>query len=163
MCRMVKRGAMNLHRMLKSKKGISPILATLLLIVIAVAAIIVTYAWVMTFIGAQTTSGGVLLEKENVYWNSTASTTSITVKNRGTSDAKIVRLYINDAQTNLLPVTEYTDLGTGKLLPAGETLTIVLSWPNSFDSSWTNGDTYYFKVVPEAGAELLFTDRTPSS
>jgi len=35
--------------MLKSKKAISPILATLLLIVIAVAAIVVTYAWVMTY------------------------------------------------------------------------------------------------------------------
>ncbi|MGQ9744095.1 MAG: archaellin/type IV pilin N-terminal domain-containing protein, partial [Candidatus Bathycorpusculaceae bacterium] len=34
---------------LKSKKAISPILATLLLIVIAVAAIVVTYAWIMTY------------------------------------------------------------------------------------------------------------------
>ncbi len=38
-------------RMIKSRKAISPILATLLLVVIAVAAIVVTYAWIMTYMG----------------------------------------------------------------------------------------------------------------
>jgi len=36
--------------LMKSKRAISPILATLLLIVIAVAAIVVTYTWIMTYI-----------------------------------------------------------------------------------------------------------------
>ena len=148
--------------MLKSKKGISPILATLLLIVIAVAAIIVTYAWVMTFMGSQTTAGGTLLGIENVSWNATTSITNIVVKNIGTSDAKIVRCYIGSAATNLIEVTTNTDLGTGKLLPVGQTITIVLSWPNALSTSWTSGRTYYFKVVPETGTEKEFTWKSPS-
>ena len=47
-----------MKNVLKAKKGISPILATLLLIVIAVSAVIVTYAWVMTFTGSTTSQAG---------------------------------------------------------------------------------------------------------
>ncbi len=153
----------NLPRILKSNKGISPILATLLLIVIAVAAIIVTYAWVMTFMGAQTTAGGTFLDVENVSWNSTASTTSIVVKNTGTSDAKIMRLYVGETASNLIEVTTYTDLSSGKLLPVGQTVTIVLSWPNALASSWANGKTYYFKIAPEVGTAKEFISKAPST
>lgn len=148
--------------MLKSKKGISPILATLLLIVIAVAAIVVTYAWVMTFMGAQSGSAGTLLDIENVGpWNPT--NTTIIVKNTGTSDAKIVRLYIGTEVTDLREVTANTDLGTGKNLPVNQIVNIVLSWPNALASSWIKGKTYYFKIAPEAGAELEFTRDAPST
>jgi len=154
----------NLPKMLKSRKGISPILATLLLIVIAVSAIVVTYAWVMTFMGAQTGAGGTILDVENVYWNDTANTTSVVVKNIGTSDAKIVRFYIGDTVSNLLEVTVNTDLGTaGKLLAVDQTITIVLDWPNSLASSWTSGKTYYFKIAPEAGIAKEFTSKAPSA
>jgi len=143
---MIEKGGKSLRKVLTSKKGISPILATLLLVVIAVAAIIVTYAWIMAFMGAQTVAGGTMLGIENVSWNTTASTTSMTVNNIGVSDAKIVRLYIGTTSSNLIPVTINTDIGPGKLLPVGQTVTITLSWPNALSSSWTNGKTYYFKI-----------------
>ena len=143
-------------RLLKSKRGISPILATLLLIVIAVAAIIVTYAWVMAFMGAQTGAGGTILSVENIYWNTTALTTSITIRNIGTSDATIVRLYAGTTTSNLIQVTISTDIGEGKTLPAEQTVIVVLKWPNALSASWTSGKVYYFRVVPVAGAELSF-------
>ena len=154
----------NLQKMLKSKKGISPILATLLLIVIAVAAIIVTYAWVMTFMGAQSSAGGTILELEiPPSWNSTASTTTIVVRNKGTSDALIVRLWIGESTSSLIQVTAYTDLGTGKSLPTNQIVTVVLNWPNALSSSWTSGKTYYFRIVPEVGTPLEFTGKAPST
>jgi len=146
----------------RSKKGISPILATLLLIVIAVAAIIITYAWVMTYMGSQTSAGGTLLDVENVSWNSTAKTTTIVVKNIGTSDAKIVRLYIGETASNLIDVTANTDLNTGKSLPVNQRVEIVLSWPNTFAQQWTNGKTYHFKVAPESGQPKEFTWQAPA-
>lgn len=161
---MVKREVSNLHKMLRSKKGISPILATLLLIVIAVAAIIVTYAWVMTFIGAQTGAGGTMLDIENVGpWR--PGNTTIVVRNIGTSDAKIVRLYLGNTGSNLSDVTASTDLGPGKELPVDQTVSIVLYWPNKLTTatSWTNGKTYYFKVYPETGAPKEFSWTAPSS
>ncbi len=153
----------NLPKMLKSKKGISPILATLLLIVIAVAAIVVTYAWVMTFMGAQTGAGGTLLDIENVGpWTST--NTTIVVKNIGPSDATIVRLYIGNTVSNLIDVTSYTDLGTtGKVLPVNQKIDVILDWPNALASSWTNGKTYYFRVVPETGTPKDFSWKAPST
>ncbi|UCD96092.1 MAG: hypothetical protein JSV35_06250 [Candidatus Bathyarchaeota archaeon] len=146
---------------LKDKKGISPILATLLLIVIAVSAIIVTYAWVTTFIGSQTTAGGTRLEVENVYWNSSASTTVFTVRNVGTSDAQIERLYVGERASNLVEVTAYTDLSDGKLLSVEQTVMITLDWPNNLAVAWYSGETYYFKISPEAGAAHEFTWKTP--
>ena len=141
--------------MLKSKKAITPILATLLLIVIAVAAIVVTYAWIMTYMTSAGQQAGVMLGKENIYWNSTDKKTYITIKNSGTANAKIVRLYMGTTQYNLIDVTASTDIGTGKPLNANSAITITLSWPNSVvNSTWTLGDYYYFKIVPETGQEL---------
>lgn len=141
-------------KMLTSKKAISPILATLLLIVIAVAAIVVTYAWIMTYMSSAGQQAGVILYKENVYWNSTEKKTYITIGDSGTSDAKIVRLYLGTSQNNMINVTAATNIGTGKMLTAKSVITIVLSWPNSVANSWNAGDYYYFKIVSETGQEL---------
>jgi hypothetical protein len=116
----------------------------------------------MTFMGAQTTAGGTLLDVENVYWNSDALTTSLVIKNIGTSDAKIARLYVGNTASNEIEVTTSTDLGTGKLLPVGETVLVVLDWPNDLATSWTAGKTYYFKVAPTAGTPKEFTWKAPS-
>lgn len=150
-----------MRSLLRAKKAISPILATLLLIVIAVGAIIVTYAWVMTFIGAQTTTGGTILKEENVYWNASASTTTITIKNIGTSDATIVDLYAGTTTLSLPEVTQYTDLGDGKDILVNQKVTIVLSWPNAVAQSWISGERYYFKVSPEQGTPIEFYARAP--
>mgnify|MGYP000595488591 CR=1 FL=1 len=139
--------------MLKTKKAISPILATLLLIVIAVAAIVVTYAWIMTYMSSAGQQAGVILYKENVYWNSTDNKTYITIGNSGTSNTKIVRLYLGITQNNLIDVTASTDIGSGLTLNAKSVVTIKLSWPNTLASAWTPGNYYYFKVVAETGQE----------
>jgi flagellin-like protein len=138
----------------KSKKAISPILATLLLIVIAVAAIVVTYAWIMTYMTSAGQQAGVMLYKENVNWNITENKTYIVIGNSGTANAKVVRLYMGASQNNLINVTASTNLGTGILLNAKTVITITLSWPNSLADLWTAGNYYYFKVVTETGQEL---------
>lgn len=142
------------RRILKSRKGISPILATLLLIVIAVAAIVVTYAWIMTFMGNASQQADVILNKQNVYWNSTDATTTITIGNSGSSNGKIMRLYFGTAQNNLVDVTVFTNIGTGITLPARSASNVILSWPNDLAPSWTAGDNYYFKVTLDSGQAL---------
>jgi len=139
--------------MLKSKKAISPILATLLLIVIAVAAIVVTYAWIMTYMSSAGEQAGVTLFPENTFWNTTEEKTYITIHNTGTSDTKIVTLYMGTAQNNLVDVTASTNIGTGITLGAKTTKTIILNWPNSVADAWTPGSGYYFNVVAEGGQQ----------
>jgi flagellin-like protein len=141
--------------MLKSKKAISPILATLLLIVIAVAAIVVTYAWIMTYMGSSTQQAGVLLYKENVRFYGTPTDaknrTEITIGNQGTGSTQIVTVYLGTSSGSMMNITSYTDVGSGKALNAGSTTTITINWPNDVATTWQAGQTYYFRIAPKPG------------
>jgi len=151
---------MAIRKILSSKKAISPILATLLLIVIAVAAIVVTYAWITTYMGSATQQAGALLYKENVRFDT--AETIITIGNSGTEDTQIVRVYLGDSSGNMTDITEdYTDVGSGKALNAGETATITVDWPNDIDSAWQAGENYYFRIVPSPGQFLEFQEQAP--
>jgi len=148
--------------MLKSKKGISPILATLLLIVIAVAAIIVTYAWVMTYMGTQTQQAGVLITTENVRWYGTPAIsahnlTDINVRNIGTSTVRIVRVYMGTSQGNLMQVTANCVAGINATVEPQKMTTITIQWPISgIDTAYTVGQTYYFSIATEPGTTYPF-------
>lgn len=153
---------LTLVKMLKSKKAISPILATLLLIVIAVAAIIVTYAWVMTYMGTQTTAAGTLIKTENVSWYGTPNTsahnrTDIYVENIGTSPAKIARVYMGTSQSNLDPVTAYCTVGINVTFQPQHIVMITIQWPIlSIGNNYTVGTTYYFNIATESGTSYPF-------
>jgi len=151
---------MPLKKFLNSKKAISPILATLLLIVIAVAAIVVTYAWITTYMGSATSQAGVILYLENVRF--TEGETEITIGNSGTENTRIVRVWLGDSSGNMTDVTGDTDItGTGTALTAGGKATITLTWPNDIDNTWPPGANYYFRIVPNPGQFLEFQDQAP--
>jgi flagellin-like protein len=146
-----------MKKMVKSKEGISPILATLLLIVIAVAAVIVTYAWVMTFTTSTTSKAGAVLSPENIrfYNSSGVLKVDITIRNSGTADARIVDVYNGTSSTNLAKFTgTITWNPTTQMAVASGSLTITLS---SF--TWATGTTYYFKVVTDAGLSLPLSQK----
>ncbi|MEM1551193.1 MAG: archaellin/type IV pilin N-terminal domain-containing protein [Candidatus Bathyarchaeia archaeon] len=138
---------------LKSKSGISPILATLLLIVIAVAAIVVTYAWIMIYLHGAGQQAGVELYEANVRFYDDGSKIDIDVGNRGTSDTEILRVYMGTSQENLRDVTSNATFSPSKTLRAGEVITITLN------CRWESGTTYYFKIVPKTGAHLPITKK----
>jgi flagellin-like protein len=145
---------MSTKNMLKSKKAISPILATLLLIVIAVAAIVVTYAWVMTYMSATTTRAGEELVSENIRFHDITNVT-ITLRSTGTSNSKVVAIYEGTSSANL------TSLVSGKVSPS---LPKVVSAGSSQDfnlniGSWTSGTRYYFKVVTDSGYALPLNEK----
>jgi flagellin-like protein len=142
---------MNTKTSSKSKRGISPILATLLLIVIAVAAIVVTYAWIMTYMSSAGHQAGVMLYEANVrfYNDNGTKKIDIDVGNSGTSDTEIIKIYIGTSQSNL---TDATPSNLPKL-HAGTVVTITSNY------SWTSGNTYYFRIVPKAGAPLEFSKK----
>jgi flagellin-like protein len=145
--------------MLKSKKAISPILATLLLIVIAVAAIVVTYAWVMTYVGTTTQQASIILYDENVRF--VDSTTEITIGNSGTGDTQLVRLYLGTSANDLTEVTTAVTDGLTDLLNAGSVVTLTLDWTDTDLGNWTSGETYYFRVVPQQGQAYPFSAQAP--
>jgi flagellin-like protein len=144
-----------LHRnMLKSKKAISPILATLLLIVIAVAAIVVTYAWVMTYMGTTTQQAGFRPYNANVAFSS-GTTITIDIGNSGTSSGKITAIYVGTSASALQSQTD--------IKPSLSATTIEADTIQSFAVTYkyTTGTTYYFKVVPNSGAAWEFQETAP--
>jgi flagellin-like protein len=123
--------------MLRHKRAISPILATLLLVVIAVAAIVVTYAWIMTYMNNANQQAGVMLRELNVrfYNSSDVKKIDIDITNAGTEDTQIIRLYIGTSSANL----QNQNITTIDL-PKGGIQTITVNY------DWTAGASYYFKV-----------------
>jgi len=148
-----------LNRLLKAKKGISPILATLLLIVIAVAAVIVTYAWVMTFTTTTTGQAGAVLQEANTrFYNiSTTKYIGITLMNSGTADAKITKVYIGVSSANLVDITTSVTFGPTTKIVTANGGSINATW--SYD--WVSGQRYYFKFITEAGQQVPFDKVAP--
>ena len=144
-------------KMLKSKKGISPILATLLLIVIAVAAIIVTYAWVMTFTASQTGKAGQFLTIANVDW-SNSSKIVVDIINSGTDEAKILIVYMGTTPATRTEQTSVSYDPTTKIVDNDGGMIQVTITPSS---SWTPGTKYYFRFVTEAGTNWDHDERAP--
>ena len=138
----------------KSRKAISPILATLLLVVIAVAAIVVTYAWIMTYMNNAGQQAGVMLYKANVnfYVDNVTSIKriGIDIGNSGTSDTRIMTLYVGLSDSSLVNQTI-----TAQTLMHGGTASITIDYP------WTAGTTYYFKVVSQTGQMLDWPSQAP--
>ena len=141
-----------MRSILKSKKGISPILATLLLIVIAVSAVIVTYAWVMTFTGSTTSQAGAILSLDNYrFYTNTDDYVEITLRNSGTSDAKVETVYAGTSESNLISQTVDSYNPSSQIVSEGETITITIQ----FD--WDDGTRYYFNVATEEGINYRFS------
>jgi flagellin-like protein len=141
--------------MLKSKKAISPILATLLLIVIAVAAIVVTYAWIMTYMSNAGQQAGVQLYKANIAFTTQGSTKQIVIDigNSGTSNTEITKVFIGTTETNRLEQTTTPSLPAA--LVAGETVTVTINY------NWNASTTYYFNILSSSGQSLPFPELSP--
>jgi len=144
-----------MKNMIRSRHAISPILATLLLVVIAVAAIVVTYAWVMTYMNAQTSQAGVILYEDAVSWPTNATIT-LYVRNRGISDTIIDSVYIGTSASNLEKQTSVVyDPPNGAAAANGGLVSATISHP------WSTGTTYHFRVVPKVGSPLDFDKPAP--
>jgi flagellin-like protein len=150
-----------LYKLFRSKKGISPILATLLLIVIAVAAIIVTYAWVMTYMGAQTSQAGVFITQETLSWygsptEAARNRTNIVVKNTGTTTVKITNVYLGSDENNPILVTSACLQGINATIAQGDITTITIAWPNNVGTTWNHAQTYHIWIATNPGTIYHF-------
>jgi len=141
-----------LTKFLRSKKGISPILATLLLVVIAVAAIVVTYAWVMMYTGHLTGEAGVVLNAANVNFYGNGTKIDIDIQNTGTSDTTIIQVYIGTSSSAMDNQTI-----TPVPLPAGTVQRVTLNY------QWLTGTTYFFKVITSTGQSLPWPEQAPNT
>ena len=133
----------------KSKGGISPILAALLLIVIAVAAVIVTYTWIMTVTGS--TEAVLSVENVRFYTQESNGRIEIVIRNSGTADAKSVEVYQGTSSSDLQQISSVNYDPSSQLISEGSSLKI------TFSINWESGTRYFFKVITEEGFSLSFS------
>ncbi len=144
------------RKICKNRKAISPIIATLLLIAIAVVASLVVYAWVMGYIGFQTSNTGSAVQVQSVTFAGTATSEKVAtvyLQNVGTNTVTIVPaqcLYINGVQDGSAtsPTTS---------LAAGSTAIIT----SASGPSLVSGQTVTIKVTTQGGTYSQITQQAP--
>jgi flagellin-like protein len=144
------RKARNLRR---DMRAISPVIATLLMIAIAVAASLVTYAWVMGYMNFQTEKTGKAIQIQSVSSNTDGITLTLYVQNVGNSPVTFT------AQSVFINGTLATsDAATNPTLAAGSTKTINATLPQAPGSV---SFTVNLKVTTQDGTFSTMTKTFP--
>jgi flagellin-like protein len=102
-----------INKLRRDVRAISPVIATLLMIAIAVVASLVTYAWVMGYMNFTTEKTGKAIQIQSVSYSGTAGasgvdTFTIYVQNVGDSDVKFASaggVYVNEAAATISSIT----------------------------------------------------------
>ncbi|RWX73948.1 MAG: hypothetical protein Metus_0727 [Candidatus Methanosuratincola subterraneus] len=137
---------------LKARKGVSPIIATLLLIIIAVAAAVVTYSFVMGFIGGVGTgqSGTAQFSIDTYNYDPEDQSFTIYIRNIGTKQVSLSSLYID----GVLKSNGYSPSGN---FAVGNVTTLTV------DATDLGPGTHVIKLVFSDGTPLEFNVLKPSS
>lgn len=137
----------------KNVKAISPIIATLLLIAIAVVASLVVYAWVMGYIGAETTNAGnsVLIQSVTPSTTNPDSVYQVYLQNTGNTPVNVNSFVFVNGQEE--PAT----LSSANPLPGGSTVTITLTTAATVPA----GVQYTVKVTTTGGTYSQETLQAP--
>jgi flagellin-like protein len=139
---------------MKNRKGISPLIATLLLIAIAVAASVLTYSWVMSMIGSQSGQAQTQIRIDSITYTD-ADTISVTVRNTGSIDAILESVWVrpNSAGSAWDKVVESQTIQVGKAAD----LTVELAVDLELNAS------YVYRVTTTSGFYYEFVGTTPAS
>jgi flagellin-like protein len=88
----------NIRKFRRNVRAISPVIATLLMIAIAVVASLVTYAWVMGYMNFTTEKTGKAIQIQSVSYPDTGGQVfTVYVQNVGDSDLTLSSVFINGA------------------------------------------------------------------
>jgi flagellin-like protein len=143
------------HRVL-GRMGVSPVIATLLLILIAVAAAVLVYLWVSGYVGTATRAQPEMEEKIKIEAvggvAKDASSITCYVRNIGGVAAVVEKAYL---EAGGIVECEGTVSDTTTINP-GEVQSITVD----FDTYTLNaGRTYTIKLVTKTGVEASYTFR----
>ncbi len=137
------------------RKGISPIIATVLLILIAIAAGIVIYAFATGWIGGRLNEGSgpqAVLVVETGYWNG-KNAFVLYVRNDGGVVANITRAYITNPDGSI----DKVDINNGKGVAINPGNVAEVDVKNQ--TIVIAGYTYKITLVSTDGAEVTYTVR----
>ena len=153
----------SLNKFKKNAKAISPLIATLLLIAIAVAASVITYSWVMSMIGSQSQQAQTQIRIDQITWRVTGNNCTVVVRNTGSVAATIESIAIRYSATGS---TYYTQsFTTGNSINTAST--VAFDWsetgahaPADFLKPLTE---YVVRVTTTTGFQYEAVATSPSS
>jgi len=114
------------RRFRRSLRAVSPVIAVLLMIVIAVASALFAYAWVMGYLDFLTVKVDQGVQVQAINWDGVDTITAY-AQNVGPSDVTIANVYIDDVLDINAQVIDPALMTEDWVLPSGETRMIVSS------------------------------------
>jgi hypothetical protein len=136
-----------LKKMLRAKRAFSAVIASLILMLLAVAAGVVVYGYVMGWLGgATTTTGGTQgkLQVDSMHANGTADTIKIYVRNTGGKDLLLSKIYVDGTQK----------ANTTAIADAGVSITVQSVKYLEVSYAMTVGYSYEVKVTCKDGTTI---------
>ena len=154
----------------RKRKAISPLIATLLLIAIAVAASVLTYSWVMSMVGSQSAQAQTQVRIDTVAWDIQGlagtpvgnDTLTITIRNTGSISADIESISV---RKNTAGATTYARSNVATVGAVDVGLVVTKTWtpPTAAGLSYiVNGQSYVVRVTTKTGFYYEIVATTPS-
>jgi len=138
-------------KILKNKKALSPVVASIILIAVTVAVSIAVAAWMgaLTFTFTATEQ---LQITDIEFVEATTNYINVTVLNTGTSPVTISQAWVNGHSVTIA--------NSDKTIEANTNLEIKLTGTYA---NWNSGDTYEVKLLSSKGNTFLRTETAPSA
>jgi flagellin-like protein len=150
-----------MKRLFKNKKAVSPVIATVLMILITMVGMTLLFAFVSSYSDNYKAGiGSSVMESLTVedIWLSPGGSSSynsqvqISVYNVGKVDSTITSVYADG-----LKLTENDKLNLNKPIAVGQHLTITLKW----HQNWVHEREYTFRIATLSGSNFDVTYRAP--
>ncbi|MBS7647797.1 hypothetical protein KEJ24_08185 [Candidatus Bathyarchaeota archaeon] len=139
----------------KSRKALSPVVASIILIAVTVAVSIAVAAWMgaLTFTFMKTEPYNIVSVSFNGVTGSSTNNVTLRIQNTGTASFTIdVTAKVNGVQK-----TVYGNV-TARTIPAGEYRDITIQ-----NVGWQNGRTYNIELVTTQGTKITWVGNAPQT
>lgn len=136
-------------------KGVSPIIATIILVLIAIAAGVMLWLWVSGFITSTPAQQPALNERikiDAVNISSSSSILSIYVRNMGSTNVNITAAYILTTSNTAIAYQTYSNV----MIPPGQVTKINMNILTTASANIKSGYAYVAKVVTANGVEATY-------
>jgi flagellin-like protein len=135
----------------RSRKALSPVVASIILIAVTVAVSIAVAAWM----GALTFNFMATEQIKITNMAFPAAQVTITIMNTGTSPVTISEVHVNNGINILSTATNATWLAS-PVVPAG------ITYSETFAFAWVNGAQYEAELRSSKGNQFTYTATAPS-
>jgi len=155
-----------MRRMLHGKRGISPLIATVILIGICVAGGLLIYNVFFSTAGVVTQRGQVEVETVDLIKSSVETTFSITIKNTGNKPVKILQVTLEDDEGEVDDDQEGPwnlqlggdSIDEDNMLQPGQTASLSCNPTRIDDEEYVVGESYTVTIYAVFSDDSEFTD-----